>query len=222
MSPREFDPFGALEKRVSAGKLHLLIRIFTIAILIVFLVHRINAYGRYIVKPLWVVETLVFVIFIISYVIRLDPVERSRGVREILIPPIGAMLPFGLLFSMPQPWIYSHPLRLQSVFYFMTVSTALTAWGGWTLRGSFSVTVEARRPVMRGPYRWIRHPVYFGEILTTAAVTLWRFSWLNALIFALFVTIQLLRAGWEEKKLGRVFPEYRDYAVRTFWFLPPS
>ena len=214
-----FDPFGFFERWFSARTLHRLIRLFVIAVLIVFLGHRIGQYPRYFVKPLWAVETLIFVIFILSYAIRVDPVDRSRGFKEIVIPLIGAVLPFALLFSPPNPKIIVNRAALYFVFYFMTIATALTVWGLWALRGSFSITVEARPPVMRGPYRWIRHPVYLGEMLTACAVTLWRFSIENALIYAAFVVIQLSRTRWEERKLSRIYPAYRDYAARTFWFI---
>jgi protein-S-isoprenylcysteine O-methyltransferase Ste14 len=100
------------------------------------------------------------------------------------------------------------------------VATALTVWGMWSLRRSFSITVEARELVTSGPYRWLRHPVYAGELLTSAAVTAWRFSILNLALFGLFAAIQLLRSRWEEKKLGRIFSSYAGWAKTVWWFWP--
>ena len=100
----------------------------------------------------------------------------------------------------------------------MTLATALTVWGLWHLKGSFSITVEARRLVTSGPYRYVRHPVYLGEILAALAVTVWRLSLLNFLVFGLFVAIQLFRARMEEEKLGRNFSEYADYKNQAWWF----
>ncbi len=215
----EFDPFGYLEKWISARAIHRLIRVGIIAVLIVFLTHRIGQYSQYLIKPLWAAETLIYALFILTYAVRADPVDRSRGFREIVVPLIGAVLPFALLFTPPRPGIAVHAATLHLIFYFMTAATALTLWGLWALRGSFSITVEARTPVVRGPYRWIRHPVYLGEMLTAGAVMFWRFSLWNAFIYAAFVLVQLLRARWEERKLGRIFPAYREYAAGTFWFL---
>jgi protein-S-isoprenylcysteine O-methyltransferase Ste14 len=214
---KEFDPFGWLEKYLSASRLHCLIRISIIALLIFFLYHRISQYGLYLAKPLWFVETLIFVVFIVSYMVRLDPVERSRGVKEIIVPLTGGVLPFTLLFSPPSGIIAAQRLMLQIIFYWMTAATAFTVWGLWTIRRSFSITVEARSLVTGGPYRWVRHPIYLGEILTAFAVTAWRFSLLNIVIFAAFVVIQLLRARWEEEKLVRVFPAYREYCTKAKW-----
>jgi len=146
--------------------------------------------------------------------------DRSRGVREILIPLAGALLPFALIFSPSQSLITGQTNYAYIVFIWMTVSTALTVWGLWTLRRSFSITVEARELVTGGPYRFIRHPVYLGEMLSAAAVTIFRFSPVNVLILFLFVAIQLFRSKMEEEKLGHVFPGYIDFAAKAFWFWP--
>ena len=215
-----FDPFGWLENWIPARHLHRLIRLGVIAIVIVFLIHRIGQYKDFLVKPLWAVETFIFVAFLISYAIRMDPVERSRGFREIVVPLIGGVLPFALLLSPPTPWMAGSPYRLYAVFYWMTVTSSLTLWGLWTLRRSFSITVEARTLVTGGPYLWVRHPIYLGEMLTAGGVLAWRFSSENLIIFLTFVCIQLLRARWEEGKLMKYFPQYMEYAGRSKWVCP--
>lgn len=190
-----------------------------VVLLFGFLAHRISQYPDYFFKPLWAVETLIYVVFIVSYAVRIDPQVRSRGAREILVPLAGAVLPFALLFTRPAPWIADRPLCLYTVFSFMTVATAFTVWGLWALRRSFSITVEARDVVRKGPYRFVRHPVYLGEMCTAAAVMVWRFSAANAALFALFVVIQLSRARSEENKLSKAFPAYRHYCRDTWWFI---
>ena len=135
--------FGWMEKLFPAHFLHRLIRISIIVIFIIFLVHRVSLYSYYLVKPLWVIETLIYVVFLVSYTIRIDPVERSQGLKEIIIPLIGGILPFALLSSPPSPLIGGNWLIIYIIFYWMTASTALTIWGLWTLRYSFSITVEA-------------------------------------------------------------------------------
>ncbi len=217
---KEFDPFGWLEKYFSAHTLHLIIRAGVAVILMAFLIHRISSYSRYWFKPLWGVETLIFVVFLVSYLIRKAPVHRSRGAREIIIPLIGGVLPFALLYSPPHRLILSSMTYVYAIFIWMTVATCLTLWGLWTLRRSFSVTVEARELVTGGPYRFVRHPVYLGEMLTAAAVAALRFSWINVALLILFIAIQLYRSRMEEDKLTRVFPRYAGFAAGTFWFWP--
>lgn len=217
---KEFDPFGWLENYFPAHTLHLMIRAGIAVLLLVFVVHRISSYGRYWFKPLWMVETLIFVVFLVSYIIRKDPVERSRGVREIIIPVTGGVLPFALLYSSPHPLILSSMTYLYIVFTWMTMATGLTLWGLWTLKRSFSVTVEVRELVTGGPYRFVRHPVYLGEMLTAAAVAALRFSWINAILLILFIVIQLYRSRMEEDKLAGVFPQYAEFAAKIRWFWP--
>jgi protein-S-isoprenylcysteine O-methyltransferase Ste14 len=216
----EIDPFGWLEKYLPAQIIHLFIRISIIAVLIAFLIHYISSYDLYIFKPLWFMETLIFIAFLVSYLIRKDPVNRSSGAKEIIVPLIGGILPFALLISPPNLFLAGNPLALQIIFYWMTAATALTVWGLWTLRRSFSITVEARDLVISGPYRWIRHPIYSGEILAALAVTVWHFSLLNFFIITLFFVIQMLRAKWEEDKLALVFSGYSIYAAKTSWLFP--
>jgi len=210
-SAGRFDPFRWMEKWIPSHHLHLLIRLGVIAISIAFLIRRIAQYHDFLVKPLWVVETLIFFAILISYAIRTEPLERSRGVREIVIPLIGAVAPFALLLTPPSPWIVHNIYGLYAVFYWMTAATSLTLWGIWTLRRSFSITVEARALVTNGPYRWLKHPIYLGEILTAGGVLVWRFSPQNLAIFIIFVQVQILRARWEEDKLKRVFPNEGDW-----------
>ena len=213
-----FDPFDWLTRYFSPRTLHLMIRGGIMIVLLVFLIHRIMTYQRYWFKPLWAAETLVFVIFLISYAIRRDPVRRSKGVREIVIPLVGGVLPFALLWSSPYPAVVSSMTFVNIIFIWMTAATCLTIWGLWTIRRSFSITVEARELVVGGPYRLVRHPVYLGEILTTCAVAVLRFSILNIALLLLFAAIQLYRSRMEENKLASVYPAYRDFAARSLWF----
>jgi protein-S-isoprenylcysteine O-methyltransferase Ste14 len=203
-----FDPFGYLEKWIPSRHLHLMIQIGVMAIAIFFLIRRLTQYHDFLFKPLWVVETLLFFAIMISYAFRTEPLERSRGVREIVIPWIGGVTPFALLLTPPTPGIIHNIYGLYAVFSWMTAATSLTLWGIWTLRRSFSITVEARALVTNGPYRWLRHPIYLGEILTAAGVLVWRFSPQNLAIFIIFVQVQILRARWEEAKIKKFFPHY--------------
>jgi protein-S-isoprenylcysteine O-methyltransferase Ste14 len=214
----QFDPFGWLERYVPETSLHRLIRGAMVLVLAAFLVLRIREYPFFVLKPLWLAETMIFAVLIAAFLLRSAPLDRSRGVREIIVPLLSSLLPFFLLLSPPALPVTGNRTLLYGVFWWMTAATALTVWGMWTLRRAFSITVEARTLVIGGPYRFVRHPVYLGEMLAAAGVALLRFSLVNGLLLVLFITLQLLRARWEEAKLARNFPEYREFASRSLWF----
>ncbi len=98
-----------------------------------------------------------------------------------------------------------------------------TAWAVWSLRflgRSLSVLAQAREIVDRGPYRWVRHPLYTGEIVSSlglaiTAGSLWAFGvWLT------FCGLQAYRALREEQVLLRALPGYGSYRARTAALFP--
>ena len=89
-----------------------------------------------------------------------------------------------------------------------------------TLGTCFGVLPDARGLVVRGPYRFVRHPVYVGEIgallgLTIATAQIWAVA-----VLAAFVLAQVARMRMEEAALTEAFPQYREYALRTGRLLP--
>jgi protein-S-isoprenylcysteine O-methyltransferase Ste14 len=76
-----------------------------------------------------------------------------------------------------------------------------------------------RQIVSQGVYRYIRHPIYVGDLLLLLGLELSLNSWLVAAAAALVPPV-LLRAVQEEKALGRTFGDYAAYARRTKRFIP--
>jgi protein-S-isoprenylcysteine O-methyltransferase Ste14 len=74
--------------------------------------------------------------------------------------------------------------------------------------------------IKRGPYRWIRHPMYAAVLLAALALvldtpSLWRWlGWIGLVI------VLGLKAVHEERLLAKTFPEYPDYQRQTKRFLP--
>jgi len=88
------------------------------------------------------------------------------------------------------------------------------------LRDGFSILPQARALVVKGPYRFVRHPLYLSETITSLGLMLqYRQPW-AALIALLATAILFLRMHYEERVLATQFPAYRDYAARTPRFIP--
>lgn len=127
---------------------------------------------------------------------------------------VGAVLPVGPALLDSPAWVHD----LSSVVAVAGFSLALCSLG--YLRRNLSIIPEARRLTTAGPYRLVRHPLYFAEILAAASVVLATPAITPLCAFVAFVVVQNLRATFEERLLLDTFPEYRDYRERTHRLLP--
>ncbi|HEY7333268.1 MAG TPA: isoprenylcysteine carboxylmethyltransferase family protein [Bryobacteraceae bacterium] len=73
--------------------------------------------------------------------------------------------------------------------------------------------------VAHGIYRWIRHPIYAGDLLLLLGLELALNSWGVAGVLLLAVYVRQKAAG-EEKDLARTLAGYDQYCRRTSRFLP--
>ena len=98
-----------------------------------------------------------------------------------------------------------------------------TAWAVWSLRflgRSLSVIAQARDVVDRGPYRWLRHPLYTGELAASLGLALTCGTLAAAALWLSLCVLQGYRAVAEEQVLLQTLPEYRGYRDRTAALLP--
>jgi protein-S-isoprenylcysteine O-methyltransferase Ste14 len=98
-----------------------------------------------------------------------------------------------------------------------------TGWAVWSLRAlgrSVSVIAQARKLVVGGPYRWVRHPLYTGEIVSSLGLALTAGSLVALAVWLGFCVLQGYRALREEQLLVRALPGYRGYQARTAALLP--
>jgi protein-S-isoprenylcysteine O-methyltransferase Ste14 len=93
-------------------------------------------------------------------------------------------------------------------------------WSLAYLRRNLSIIPEARGLATGGPYRIVRHPLYFFEIMAAVGALAAAPGLISALSMVVFVSMQMVRAGYEERLLASTFPEYADYARRTRRLIP--
>jgi protein-S-isoprenylcysteine O-methyltransferase Ste14 len=105
-------------------------------------------------------------------------------------------------------------------------SVLMWAGTGWALLSlaflgrCFGMLPEARGLVTRGPYRWVRHPIYLGEMVAGLGLVAATLSGPLFLLFVLWCGLQYWRARNEERALETVFPAYARYRERTYRLLP--
>lgn len=107
---------------------------------------------------------------------------------------------------------------------FLAVSgTILRAWGIWTLGKYFSVHIEIKdrhELIESGPYRFIRHPAYAGNLLQAVGIPLILNAYYSLSISAVLVFLFLYRLKLEEETLLREVNGYKDYVKRTYRLVP--
>ncbi|MGB9939602.1 methyltransferase family protein [Methanosarcina sp.] len=103
------------------------------------------------------------------------------------------------------------------------IGTGLRAWGMWALGKYFSAHIEIMKnhPLIEsGPYKFIRHPAYAGNILQAVGIPLVLNAYYSLGISAVLILLFLYRLKLEEEALVREIKGYEDYTKRTDRLIP--
>ena len=104
---------------------------------------------------------------------------------------------------------------------------------GWTLitaavrANAFAAPVvrhqeeRGQRVIDRGPYRFVRHPMYSAVIPLLVGMSLWLGSFAGAIVAIIPTVLIGIRAMLEEKFLRRELPGYAEYITRTRFRMIP-
>lgn len=101
--------------------------------------------------------------------------------------------------------------------------TALRMWGVRALGRYFSGHIETYADhtlVESGPYAFIRHPAYAGNILHVLGLPLILNAYFSLVLSALVIALFIRRLLWEEQALAEQVPGYAAYRERTHRLIP--
>jgi protein-S-isoprenylcysteine O-methyltransferase Ste14 len=174
----------------------------------------------------WIIETGIYLGYMASYISRAKAKSIANGFMETAFPIIVAGIP--VLIAL-MPYRLPHWASMSSprhLYYYLSIM-ALILVGGMinligllTLRSAFTIMSEARRLIVCGIFNYIRHPLYTGHFIMFFGSMLLRPHALSIILYLIFCTGQVVRAGIEERKLMQTFPDYQDYKRRTGMFFP--
>ena len=85
---------------------------------------------------------------------------------------------------------------------------------------SFSLVPQARSVVQTGPYRRIKHPLYFAEEIVVLGLVLQYLTLGTVIVLVLHVGVQVCRILYEEDLLRRNCPEYSSYEASRWRLIP--
>jgi protein-S-isoprenylcysteine O-methyltransferase Ste14 len=101
------------------------------------------------------------------------------------------------------------------------IGLGLVVIGKMALGRSFGLVPANRGVVVRGPYTFVRHPIYTGYLITHAAFFIADPTPWNAAVILIADTALILRALMEERVLS-ADAEYQRYCRRVGWHLVPG
>lgn len=150
-------------------------------------------------------------------VFRPAPVRREHRPIGWILPMVVMVLFFVL--GRPEPTTSALWLVIPATL-FAVIGTVATLVSLRQLGSNFGVVSDVRGFVSSGPYRYVRHPLYGSELVTSFGLLLVVLSPLTVAAFVLGAAAQIARARVEEQAVTAAFPEYLDYAQQTPMLVP--
>jgi protein-S-isoprenylcysteine O-methyltransferase Ste14 len=163
---------------------------------------------------------------------RPEPLDRRQEGLFIL----ATLRPIGLVFFVSLGMYLVNPARMAwsavalpswvrwSGVGMIAAAGALLFWTLHSLGTNLTDTVVTRKVhtlVVKGPYRWVRHPFYDTVALLLIAISLAAANWFMMATGAIVFTLLAVRASREEDRLvARFGDDYRGYMARTNRFVP--
>jgi protein-S-isoprenylcysteine O-methyltransferase Ste14 len=141
----------------------------------------------------------------------------DRSAAAAIISTISLAGPAMLRATFAQP-----PLVADAVTALLTaVGLVLVVLGKIALGRSFGVVPANRGVVVRGPYTFVRHPIYTGYLITHVAFLMAHPAPWNVSIILIADTALIVRALMEERVLS-ADAAYQQYCLRVGWHLVPG
>jgi protein-S-isoprenylcysteine O-methyltransferase Ste14 len=156
------------------------------------------------------------------------PTQQPRELKEVLVPLATSLFFIAYTFVpvmpvwlranlLPLPW--QIPAAIAALFIGLAGACVAIA-GVMHLGRSFGIFVSVREIVLRGPYRYVRHPIYLGYLLLWTGLVLSNFSPAIFILVAIHSSLLIYRATLEEKRLAESSPAYREHMRNTPFIFP--
>ncbi len=157
-------------------------------------------------------------------------VVTPRNVPELVVPMMAAFyyVLYDQFYNKHIPDAWKVNLAPESWQQTMTtiglvlgaVGGAISVWGLISLGRYFGIFVGVRGIVLGGPYRFVRHPIYFGYIISFSGVAVALPCWFYLVLVPIHVGLFAWRAHLEEVRLAEFSAEYRENMKHTGFLMP--
>ena len=166
------------------------------------------------------VLTIAFFAFLLGiYTIRRKAVAHDHNPVAVAVALVGSFILYGI-FLIPGQSRSTDISVLAASDMLLACGMIWALYSLTYLRNRFSIVPEARGLVTTGPYHFVRHPIYLGEIIAGFGLVLPTVLSLHLLVFGIFLGAQVARTYFEERMMRTVYPTYEAYARRTRRLIP--
>jgi protein-S-isoprenylcysteine O-methyltransferase Ste14 len=187
-------------------------------IVVLFTIFSMNLFGDY-MRTSHVTSLLVLAgeaLVVILTVVRRKAQLVDRSVAAAVVTTLSVAGPPMLRVSDVSPLLADAATAIVCA-----LGLVLVVVGKMALGRSFGLVPANRGVVVRGPYMFVRHPIYTGYLITHVAFFAANPTPRNAGIILLADTLLVLRALMEERVLS-ADAEYQGYCRRVGWHLVPG
>ncbi len=160
----------------------------------------------------------------------IENIQNAKAWDKVLAPLMAVSVGYPMVFvaglDHRYNWSFELPLWLIVIgFILISLGYAFAAWALAENRFFSSVVrIQTDRGHVvcdSGPYRFVRHPGYAGNILALFGIVLALGSVWTLIPAAVASIISVIRTVLEDQTLQEELPGYRDYARRVLYRLIP-
>ncbi|MCA9396584.1 MAG: isoprenylcysteine carboxylmethyltransferase family protein [Candidatus Omnitrophica bacterium] len=123
--------------------------------------------------------------------------------------------------DLPALWTFMHTLKLFFASALFLSAMFLTQWCYRVLGAQWQVSREIPenyRLITEGPFKFLRHPIYFAQILIVAGCSVIFSDTAGWILLILFLALVRYKSKLEERSMTDQFGDaYREYKAKTLW-----
>lgn len=167
---------------------------------------------------------LLLLIALLSQILFEDKPKKKAGFITNLLVITPFVVVFGLFYLRFYFGTYESTLTSRIAGTVIVISgmigyilSLLSLRRNWSLSASVK---EGHKLVKSGPYKFVRHPMYFSMIVIVLGTGLLIGNYMMILFIPIISIVYYLRAEKEEELLRAEFPEYDRYAGETMMLIP--